>query len=272
MVRPASKRVQFRSIIALLACIAAVTSTSAIAAGVDEICAAYDEPENAIIADVNSGCVSSSFRYLGNDLSVDVDEQTASISVSGGFKYKSPASKVATSDCMGGERLEIEKANVKPRRYSVYLEGRYLGVVDFTKSYRRQCLRGASKFSRTAVGVSVQGLTKKPLLNQLLETVEGPTIQEVVEPLMRNLAVTGEGRGSSLNLSIRKTVTGEPAGPSRAVARIEAHGLLDDSVSGVQYVVDFLATSNGWKAISMQRKQMCARGRNAGMWVKDQCT
>jgi hypothetical protein len=83
--------------------------------------------------------------------------------------------------------------------------------------------------------------------------------------------VSGEGRGT-LSLSIEKTFAGDQNAPAAAMVEIEAHGLADDSVSGVHYRIRLVATSKGWKATGLRRKQMCARGKHAGMGTFDRCS
>jgi hypothetical protein len=243
------------------------TQTPAIAANLKNVCAGYDQGAKTIKLDVSNGCVSSSNKYLGNDIKVDVNEGWASITLSGGFNYAKAKSKVVKSDCMGRKKLELTVEGVEPRRYSVIAGGTYRGAFDFTKSHDRTCVTPSNSKGMRRVA----SITERTELNKVLAKPEGETIQEIVEPLMRDLSVSGEGRGT-LSLSIEKMFAGDQDAPAAAMAEIVAHGLADDSVSGMHYHIRFVATSKGWKATGLSRKQMCARGEMAGMWTYDRCS
>ena len=241
--------------------------TPAIAAGLKNVCAAYDRASKTIKLDVSTGCVSSSSRHTGNDIKVDVNEEWASITLSGGFNYAKAKSKVVKSDCMGRKKLELTVEGVEPRRYSVIAGETYRGVFDFTQSHERTCVTPSN-----ANGIRrVATIKERTDVKKVLPMPEGATIQEIVAPLMRQLAVSGEGRGT-LSLQIEKTFTGDQNAAPAATAEIEAHGLADDSVSGMHYKIRFIATPNGWRATGLARKQMCARGKQAGMWTSANCS
>lgn len=253
---------------ALLASLAVVAiEAPAFAANLKNVCASYLAAERAIQFDVSNGCVSGSYKYLGHDIKVDVDENYASISLKGRFKYAPLKADYVTADCGGGRKLKLKSHGVAARRYTVVVNGTYRGVLDFTQSKDRMCVRPAS--SKNGVR-KVSPISSRTELKRTLDTVEGPTIQKVLEPLMHSLSVSSEGRGT-LALQIEKTFSG-PDAPRTANAIIEAHGLADDSVSGLHYTFDFVSTSKGWKAMGVRRKQMCARGETAGMWTSGRCS
>ncbi len=267
MVFVSTEKYFVRTLVAGLALTMTAVATPAASSNLKLVCASYQAASKTIRVDVASGCTSSSHRYLGHDIKVDIDEETARISLSGGFKYAKPATNIVTSDCAGQKKLKLPVPGVAARRYSVFTKGVFRGVFDFTKSHARSCV---SPLGTRSGALVVSSMAARDGLERALSVKQGATIQEIIKPLMRELAVSGEGRGT-LSLSIEKVFTGGENAPPRAKATIEAHGLADDAVSGVFYEIDFVALPAGWKAVGLQRKQMCGRGPNAGMWTAQNC-
>ena len=265
MVSQGMRKSSTRALLISVAVLAA--QTPAIAANLKNVCAGYAPASKTIKLDVSNGCYSSSYKYLGNDIKVDVNEGWASITLSGGFNYAKAKSKAVKRDCMGRKKLELTVEGVEPRRYSVIAGGTYRGVFDFTQSHDRTCVTPSNPKGMRRVA----SITERTELKKVLAKPEGATIQEIVAPLMRQLAVSGEGRGT-LSLQIEKTFAGDQIAPAAATAEIEAHGLADDSVSGMHYNIRFVATPKGWKATGLTRKQMCARGKHAGTWTTTNCS
>jgi hypothetical protein len=243
------------------------TQTPTLAANLKNVCASYTAASKTIQLDISNGCVSSSAKYVGNDIKVDANEGWAIITLSGGFNYAKSNSKIVKHDCMGTKRLELSVAGVEPRRYSVMVASTYRGVFDFTKSHDRTCVTPSNPKGMSRVA----SIAERTELKKVLAKTEGATIQDIVAPLMRQLAISEEGRGT-LSLDIEKTFVGDQNAPAAALAIIEAHGLGDDSVSGLHYQFRFVVTSKGWKATGVARKQMCARGKQAGKWTTANCS
>ncbi len=167
---------------------------------------------------------------------------------------------------MGTKKLELSVSGVEPHRYSVMVGSTYRGVFDFTQSHDRRCVTPS-----IAKGLRrVASIGERTELKKVLAKPDGATIQDIVAPLMRQFAMSEEGRGT-LSLDIEKTFVGDQNAPAAALAIIEAHGLGDDSVSGLHYQIRFVETSKDWKATGLARKQMCARGKQAGTWTSANC-
>ena len=139
-------------------------------------------------------------------------------------------------------------------------------MFDFTSSRERTCV----EFRRSGMTVAGSLPRYRKLLERHLPVRNGRTIQEILRPLLKQLAISAEGHGS-LSVVIKKnagTVRGSNLG---ATATITAYGLADDSISGVDYVISFAVKDEGWEAVGLRRKQMCARGAKAGQWTTGSC-
>ncbi len=259
---PASKQSQAgsnprRTAAALLALLAGV---SAAQAAPRHICGAYNSGEKTIMLQVRSGCVSGSHRYQNHTIKPHIDEATATITVAGKFNYERSKSKVITRDCSSGRAIDFTLEGVEPRRYSVVTDKGFAGTLDFTASFKRQCAR----LTRMPHVMSTRRVAA------LLPRVKGDTIQEIIAPLMRQLAVSTEGRGS---LSVQIGSSGPRPGNvlAGAYAEIKALGLADEAVMGVHFTINFRASGDGWKAMRIGRRNLCARGERAGQWVNGTC-
>ncbi|MDJ0513565.1 MAG: hypothetical protein QNJ62_09000 [Methyloceanibacter sp.] len=235
------------------------------------VCGSYNPTKKSITLQISNRCTSAGNRYQGHDIEVDVVEASASITVRGNFKYDPPDHPVITRDCMGTQRLVIEVPDVEARRYSIFADSALSGTFDFTKSTEKQCLRRDARVHSIFLPNIAASVGKKKLIDELLPAREGSTIQQIIEPLLRPLSISGEGRGS-LELSIAKDHGGQKPQPKRAVAVIEAHGLGDDPVSALRYTLGFVATETGWEAVRLQHEQMCVRGRKTGQWTHGRCS
>ena len=55
------------------------------------------------------------------------------------------------------------------------------------------------------------------------------------------------------------------------MVRITNTGYLDDSVSGEKFAAIITRNAEGWYLDSLWRQNLCARGKNAGKWIKKAC-
>ncbi len=263
-VRHIRRRMKVRQALATIFLVSA--GAGAAVAGPLTVCGTYSTAAKGTIEfDISNGCVSSSYRYQGNNIEVSVKEETASIVVIGGFNYQSPKSKVVKRDCGAGQRLKVAVNNVQPRRYSVVFSDRHQGAIDFASATARQCITDRVHGPRSSRG----GNRKQ--LDRLLKVKEGASIQAVLAPLLHGISIEPEGAGS-LVVSVRRLLSDSARAKPRAVAEITAHGLADDSVSGLQHTILFEAVPDGWKAISAKSRKMCARGTKAGQWTDANCS
>ena len=235
-------------------------------AGPLTVCGTYSTTATGTIEfDISNGCVSSSYAYEGHDIKVSVNEDQASIVVRGRFNYRSPKSKIVKRDCGAGKRLKVTVENVQPRRYSVVFNDQYQGVFDFASATERQCIADRIHGTRSWIGQD------QKQLDRLLKVKEGASIQAVLAPLLHTLSIEPEGAGS-LVVSVKRQLSKDAQTKPRAIAEITAHGLADDSVSGLQHTILFEAVPKGWKAIKATSRQMCARGAKAGQWTDGTCS
>jgi len=90
------------------------------------------------------------------------------------------------------------------------------------------------------------------------------SVMALVEPLYRNHPESSEGR-PSLKIELRKDETG------LFVVDIVLRGYLDDSVEGEEYRGLVAWTEHGWRLEALGRRNICARGPNAGQATMEPC-
>ncbi|MDH3742558.1 MAG: hypothetical protein OER56_13275 [Hyphomicrobiales bacterium] len=248
---------------------ALLAATPVMAKNLNHICATYLPLKKSITFDVSTGCTSSSYAYIGNNVNVVVDEERAVVRVTGRFDYqKRSSNNVAKADCMAAKRVSIEVAGVEGRRYRLMENGKFRGVVDFSEAANRQCIgskRSVSKVGSVSIANAGSGMK---LARQLLKTQSAATIQEIIAPLLAAHAISA---GSRASLSLDINVKDDKAVRATAYARLTAHGLADDSVSGVRYTIGFASQGEVWRVSGMRRENMCARGSQAGQWTSNPC-
>lgn len=245
--------------------VVALTSiwSAAAAAAPLRICGSYNGSEKAVIIDVSSGCVSGSFRYKNHSVKAEIDELTATIRVSGKFNFTRPKGNAIPRDCMGQRLVKLELKGAQPRRYRVTTDRGVAGILDLTANHQRTCVT-----RRRGIGV-VHPAFVRNLAAELLHVRTGKTIQDVIAPLMKQVTVAHEGPGS-LSLNIYKP--GSKGTVNRAVVEIKALDLADDSVTGLHFTVDLWSNGQSWKAVSLRRRSLCARGTQAGQWTDGKCS
>ena len=89
---------------------------------------------------VASGCVSTSMKYQGNDLALEVDQSMAAIYITGDIEYGG-GGRIVTADCMGAKSFTLSAQGIDIRKYAVFYEGQEIGEADFLENVKPdQCL------------------------------------------------------------------------------------------------------------------------------------
>jgi hypothetical protein len=250
-----------RAILVVAAALASTFAADAAAQSVS-VCAHRDDATQSMVLTISNGCVSSSQAYLGSDIAVEVDQELAAIRVSGNFNYAPNTSQVATTDCMGSKRVDVEIADTEARRYGVSHDGAYLGVIDLTGTSGPVC-----------AGDAVKDRIPRPLSMDWkaidLEEWQPRTANSAI----RLIAPIYQHFPDSLELapSIRIEIEKRP-GHSSLQASVRIVGLSDDSVSGEEYIAEIVGSADGWSLTGLWRRWLCARGPRAGQWTTEACS
>ncbi|MEL7217483.1 MAG: hypothetical protein AAGK01_03525, partial [Pseudomonadota bacterium] len=237
-------------------------------------------------AEIGSGCLPTHPRYDGK-FSVEVDAHSASIAINGGFTQIGD-SRIGTADCMGSRTIEQEASAAGPRRYSVMVNGRFVGVLDasdtqFGMREVRRCYPGAGQRRRPSN--DTMATYAKSHFADWIEQPKGEKVAPVTAPTLGALAAellgghpeSEEGRPTakiSIGLAQWQRRPFDKLADRRFMAiRIEEHGYLDDSVSGRR---TFAAAhrddqSGEWRVKGLWYQVMCARGARAGQWSSQPC-
>lgn len=121
--------------------VAMAVAGSAIAAP-RTVCATYaPAAHNSITLEIATGCVSSSYRYQGHDFKASINPEADAILVEGEFKYQRPDSRIVKRDCGSHRRVEVTVNDAEARSYKVIVNDKDYGVVDFSDSPGRQCIK-----------------------------------------------------------------------------------------------------------------------------------
>ena len=96
------------------------------------------------------------------------------------------------------------------------------------------------------------------------------------EPKALALAAFGNGEAREQAGAFQETVSVNTNNPQRVIVTIIHTGLLDDSVSGIRYRVDFepQTSSSGkfqWKMVWAGQQYTCQPGRGATNWTRELC-
>jgi len=265
--------------------LAASFMTTQVQARVGQICLELPTGASTVRAEIASGCLPTSPKYEGA-FEVEVDAQTAIISINGAFNQIGEA-RIGTADCMGSRVLEQVAEAAGPRRYSVVVNSRYVGVLDasdtlFGMQPVRRCFAGRSQteqpslermttYSKSQFADWIGREGKKPA------PIAAPTLGGLAAQLLGGHPESQEGRPSAtVSISAaqwRREFADKLADRRFMAIRIEEHGYLDDSVSGRR---TFAAahrdkTSGGWRIKGLWHQFMCARGESAGQWSAKPC-
>jgi len=233
------------------------------------VAAIYNYGARSIELTAHTGCVSSSFRKLGNNIRFEVDEDRALITGTGYFTYKSPKSRAAKTDCQGAAKLTIELPDVDARRYAVVINGKYRGVLDFTQSAKPPRLTtGATKLrARGKTGILARMQLSNAYASVNLDnwtSRSAASVMDLFRPITKGHPESLEGR-PEMDISLR-------GGPKSVTVKITSYGYLDDAVAGGKYLGVVTKTADGWYLDSLWQQNLCARGKKAGQWSKGPCS
>lgn len=248
--------------------LALVVGTSALAQGVNRVCADYDSAKKTLAFTLSNGCVSSSMKYLGHDFKVEQGYVKNSVKISGAFKYKAPVSRIGTADCMGRKQVSIVQPNAAPRRYNIMVAGKWVGTFDFADSSGRICRNVSTRAAGTPGSVKrdIPGYiinNYRPVNMGNYQTRLAKSPFALLSQLTAGHMNQREGRPET-KISIRTE-------GQLFLARIRQYGYLDDSVSGEDFVAVIARKGKGFELLKVYKRFMCARGENAGMWTKRLC-
>lgn len=270
---------------ALFAVSGSLLATSA-QARVGEVCLELPSGASTVKARIASGCLPTTPRYEGA-FAIEVDTSRAVIAITGGFTQIGEA-RVATADCMGSRVLEQEAEAAGPRRYSVLVNGRFVGVLDASDT--EYGMRAVTKCfaGRSQVRVPSPEVTFTYRRDQFADWIVRDT-SDVAEPatfptlgllaahILGMHPETGEGRPSAeITISPaqwRRHPWERAQGRDFMAVRVEEHGYGDDSVSGKRSfaAAQFDPESGAWRIAGAWYQWMCSRGERAGQWSAEPC-
>lgn len=116
-------------------------SSPALAGKIANICAAYDPVAKTLQVKMYTGCISTSAGVIGNDIKLEADPVTGSLTFTGGFQHRKSAGTAVSADCMGGGRVEINIPDIDIARFKVVDNGDDRGELDFSRAGGQQCVR-----------------------------------------------------------------------------------------------------------------------------------
>ena len=245
------------------------------------ICPILDQNSGELSVMVDTGCLTGMARYMGNDLQLLVDQQYATINVSGSISYHPINSLIVTHDCGGATQISLSAPRIEARRYSVNYNGKWLGVADLLQdSMPDSCMYAAR---RGGVSDYVQ-VNRRSFDNWSDDPIlgwrewRGSDAFLLLSPLLSDHPETEEGR-PEVNVRVEKRVWNlrwqgldKPWKSEPFVAVwITRHGLLDDSISGDRYFAELRHDGDGWRIEELFGQNMCARGEAAGQWTAEPC-
>ncbi|MEL6878689.1 MAG: hypothetical protein AAGL68_11420 [Pseudomonadota bacterium] len=265
------------------AMIAIAAQAQAAQARIAYICPTLDTRTDELTVRISSGCMSSSTKYIGNDLVLEVDQETASIRVTGDMEYSS-GGPIQTADCMGQKQIVLAASGVEARQYSVSYGDTYLDTIDLIEEPSpKQCLspnrrmRVGGGGENVAYRMSFKDWNADPI--ESWSEWRGSSVLDLLSPILDGHPESMEGRATA-EIDIKRmqwlrypssNITKLDRTPFIAVKIIQ-HGYLDDSVSGGRYFAEVRMEETGqWKLDGLWSQNMCARGEHAGQWTATRC-
>ncbi|MEM7500294.1 MAG: hypothetical protein AAF371_20225 [Pseudomonadota bacterium] len=229
---------------------------------VPQLCAARGESGGTVT--LSTGCVSSSFQRLDGSPAVTVEDDRATIRLEGGFRYEVPTGATLT-DCAGGAIEQVRVESLGARRYSVFADGAYQGILDLTTE-PQACTapESAAGFDAERDGADWKA-TDRPRWGRLT----APRLVDLLPRLVRDYPTAIEGR-PTVEIEIAPSPLNGPDGP-RLEVRATGTGYPDDAVTGVRFVLLASPHPDGWRMDELWRQNLCARGSSAGQWTADRC-
>ncbi len=242
-------------------------STGAAAQNAFTVCADRNGGTKQMTVTVSNRCVSSSYKYRGNNFEIDVQQNTATIDVTGDFDYKRPTGGIGTTDCGGAKTLEFKIDGTEARRYGVVVNGRYAGTIDFNQSNARACPK---QHNRIRFDVPARKSIRLRSTHAKVDLTnwnpkQASSLMSLFKPITNFHPESTDGR-PSLQIDAVQRQDGRGM-----FVQIVTLGLLDDSVSGMSYIGSVDEGASGWVLKQLWKRALCARGARAGQWTTGAC-
>ena len=119
----------------------ATLSSPALAGKIANICATYDAVAKTLQVKMYTGCVSTRRGVIGNDIKLEADPVTGSLTFTGGFQHRKSTGSAVSADCMGRGRFELNVPDIDIARFKVVDNGDDRGELDFARARGEQCVR-----------------------------------------------------------------------------------------------------------------------------------
>ena len=250
-----------------LVILAAFTSLSASAFAGNRLAINVDREEQTgdmIVRVSYNGCISSSARLLNEDITVRLDEETAAIRLDGDF-HLDETPRTQTADCMGRLQREFTFEGTAARCYRIFNNGEFSGVKDFNKTIAEESATCPARFN-------VRGRNNKSFSRDrychwrdLAAEASAPDLLSLISVIAGSHPESDNNPHSALTISIN------PATDAGVNVAMELQGIEDDSIAGQRYRGTAVIEESGWRFTELVTQFLCARGDNAGQWVKEGC-
>ena len=250
-----------------LVILAAFTSLSASAFAGNRLTINVDRDEQS--GDMNvrvfyDGCISSSARLLGEDITVTLDEKTAAIRLDGDFHLdKTP--RIQTADCMGRLQREFTFEGTAARRYRLYNNDKYAGVKDFNPTIAEESATCPSRFNVKGRASPSFSRDRYCHWRVLATDASAPDLLSLISMIAGSHPESDGNPQSTLTMSIT------PSADTGVNVAMDLIGIEDDSVAGQRYRGIAVMGESGWRFTELVTQHLCARGDSAGQWVKEGC-
>lgn len=279
---------------ALIGALAIVALTAQAQARMGQVCLELPAGAGSLKTKIKSGCLPTFPKYK-SAFDIGVDANTATIAINGGFEKIGDA-RIGTADCMGSRMVEKETTAAGPRRYSIIINDRFVGVLDASDAMSgmqavQKCFAWPSQRTRPSpervttyrrsqfadwIELTPSKTWGKPPSSKQ-PPITADTLGLLAAQLLGNHPESKEGRQNA-------QITFSPARWQRErfqkladysfmAIQIEEHGYLDDSISGRR---TFAAAkqhpqTGQWRVSAHWQQYMCARGSKAGQWTSQGC-
>ena len=262
------------------AALAMAAQASAAQNNVAYVCPSFDKRTGELSVRVDTGCKTGMARYNDNDLKLVMDQNYASIQVTGTINYNPIESMIVTADCAGAKQITLTASEVEARRYSVSYQGTHLGLSDLMENPQPNSCHSVIG---TRSHIPQKVMFKSEFKDWSDEPIDGwrdwtgDNVFSLLSPILAGHPESTEG-SPTLELKIEKAQwrggwpgTREDSNLPFIGVRITRHGFLDDSVSGDRFFAQLRQTADGWEIENLWGQNMCGRGAHAGQWTKEIC-